>query len=124
MNVSTPAPHSRRLEPVVRPTGRSVGLDATPEMLEWPRSLAPSVKGCVPEFVEGSAEHLPFEDRSFDLVISNGILNLSIDKDRAFVEMTRVLAPSGEMVVAENLIVRETIPEDLLLKDPDGAQRL
>jgi arsenite methyltransferase len=94
-------------------TGRSVGLDATPEMLDWPRSVGTVSDGCAPEFVQGSVENLPFEDCSFDVVISNGALNLAMDKDSAFGEIARVLGPGGEMVVAD-LIVRETIPEELL----------
>lgn len=90
-----------------------MGLDATPEMLEFPRSICSSGEGCAAEFVEGFVEHLPFEDASFDLVISNGALNLATDKDRAFSEIARVLAPRGEMVVAD-LIVRETIPDEIL----------
>jgi SAM-dependent methyltransferase len=98
---------------LVGPAGRSVGLDATPEMLDWPRNASVGNDGCAPEFVEGSVEDLPFEDRSFDVVISNGALNLATDKDRAFSEIARVLVPGGEMVVAD-LIVRETIPEEVL----------
>ena len=98
---------------LVGPEGRSVGMDATPEMLECPRLVCPFGEGCAVEFVEGVAEHLPFEDASFDLVISNGALNLATDKDRAFSEIARVLAPGGEMVVAD-LIVRETIPDEIL----------
>lgn len=98
---------------LVGPSGRSVGLDATPEMLEWPRSVVSGRDEFAPEFVEGSVENLPFEDGSFDVVISNGALNLATDKDRAFGEIARVLGPGGEMVVAD-LIVRETIPEELL----------
>ena len=94
-------------------TGRSVGLDATPEMLEWPRNAGAGKDGCAPEFVEGSVENLPFEDRSFDVVISNGALNLATDKSRAFGEIARVLEPGGEMVVAD-LIVRESIPDEVL----------
>ncbi len=94
-------------------SGRAVGLDATPEMLDWPRSAAAAGDGCAPEFVEGTAESLPFGDGSFDVALSNGALNLATDKDRAFGEIARVLGPGGEMAVAD-LIVRETIPEELL----------
>jgi SAM-dependent methyltransferase len=82
-------------------------------LLDWPRSVATVSDGCAPGFVQGSVENLPFEDCSFDVVISNGALNLAMDKDSAFGEIARVLGPGGEMVVAD-LIVRETIPEELL----------
>jgi ubiquinone/menaquinone biosynthesis C-methylase UbiE len=95
-------------------SGRSVGLDVSPEMLERAREVvAREGDGCIPEFVEGSAERLPFKDASFDLVISNGALNLVIDKDRAFGEIARVLTRSGELAIAD-LIVKGEIPEDTL----------
>ena len=94
--------------------GRAVGLDASPEMLAWPHHLATgAATECLPEFVEGSAERLPFEDASFDVVISNGVLNLVVDKDQAFSEIRRVLAPGGALAAAD-LVVREAIPPELL----------
>ena len=97
---------------LVGPAGRAVGLDATPEMLAHPRD-APALNGCAPAFIQGVVEQLPFADGSFDLVISNGALNLATDKDRSFSEIARVLVSGGEMVVAD-LIVRNTVPEHLL----------
>ena len=97
---------------LVGPPGRAIGLDATPEMLDYPRN-AGELHGCAAAFVQGVVEQLPFVDGSFDLVISNGALNLATDKDRSFSEIARVLAPTGEMIVAD-LIVREAIPEHLL----------
>lgn len=88
-----------------------MGLDSTPEMLAWPsRFVAPDRAA---EFVESSAEEIPFGDGNFDLVISNGALNLATDKERAFDELARVLRPQGEMVIAD-LVVRESIPEEML----------
>jgi ubiquinone/menaquinone biosynthesis C-methylase UbiE len=92
--------------------GRAVGLDASPEMLDYPRNAA-ALHGRAATFVQGVAEQFPFADGSFDLVISNGALNLATDKDRAFLEIARVLVAGGEMVVAD-LIVKEAIPEHLL----------
>lgn len=97
----------------VGPRGRAVGVDSTPEMLSLPRRIVVLHAGCAPEFVEGSVENLPFEEGAFDLVISNGALNLATDKRRAFSELARVLGSGGEMVVAD-LIVKESIPEELL----------
>ena len=98
---------------LVGPEGQAVGLDLTAEMLE--RARAASARGAMPqlEFREGSVEAIPFADASFDLMISNGVLNLVPDKDRAFQEMARVLRPNGDFVAAD-LVVRQTIPEDLL----------
>lgn len=61
----------------------------------------------------GSVEALPYEDESFDRVISNGVLNLVPDKEAAFTEAFRVLRSGGRFVVAD-LLVMETVPASLL----------
>lgn len=94
---------------LVGPRGRAVGVDLTPEMLAWPKQHAAANT----EFHEGSVEALPFEDGSFDLAISNGALNLVPDKDAAFEEIFRVLAPGGVFAVAD-LLVTATVPEEVL----------
>jgi arsenite methyltransferase len=98
---------------LVGPTGEVVGIDLSPEMLEWPRKAQEEHGAANLRFMEGSVESLPFEDASFDLVISNGVLNLVPDKDAAFHEIARVLRDDGDFVAAD-LIVMETIPEDIL----------
>lgn len=98
---------------LVGPTGEVVGIDLSPEMLEWPRKAQEEHGAANLRFMEGSVEALPFEDASFDLVISNGVLNLVPDKDAAFHEIARVLRDDGDFVAAD-LIVMETIPEDIL----------
>jgi len=98
---------------LVGPGGAVVGLDLTAEMLDvaraglasWPlRNLA---------FHEGDVARLPFEDASFDLVVSNGVLNLVPDKGAAFRELRRVLRPGGALAAAD-LLVEETVPAELL----------
>jgi arsenite methyltransferase len=95
------------------PEGHVVGVDLTPEMLEWASKAAAQSSLTNLDFREGSAEALPFEDASFDLVISNGVLNLVPDKESAFREIARVLRPEGEFVAADVVVV-ETIPEETL----------
>jgi ubiquinone/menaquinone biosynthesis C-methylase UbiE len=53
------------------------------------------------EFVEGEAEWLPFADESFDVVISNGVIDLIPDKDAVFAQLHRVLVPGGRLQVAD-----------------------
>jgi arsenite methyltransferase len=98
---------------LVGPQGRAVGLDLTPEMLARPRQAAARAGLSNLEFVEGSAEKLPFTDGSFDMAISNGALNLVPDKDAAFAEICRVLRPGGVLATAD-LLVRQTIPAEIL----------
>jgi arsenite methyltransferase len=53
------------------------------------------------QFVEGEVEKLPFEDESFDVVISNGVIDLVPDKDAVFSEIHRVLRPDGRIQIAD-----------------------
>jgi len=86
---------------MVGPEGSVTGIDMTPEMLAKARiAAAASGVGNV-EFVEGEAEHLPFPDASFDVVVSNGVIDLVPDKDAVFAELYRVLAPGGRMQIAD-----------------------
>ena len=97
---------------LVGPEGQAVGLDLSPEMLEYPRAALARTRTRQLQFKEGSVESLPFEDASFDVVISNGALNLVPDKHVAFREIARVLRPDGDFVTAD-LIVMQTIPEEI-----------
>lgn len=63
------------------------------------------------EFVEGEAERLPFADGSFDVVISNGVIDLVPDKDAVFSELHRVLAPGGRIQLADVTIQRPVSEE-------------
>src|SRR5205823_5898819 len=73
--------------------GRVVGIDMTPEMLAKARAAAGEMGVTNVEFVESEAERLPFADESFDVVISNGVIDLIPDKDAVFTELPRVLVP-------------------------------
>jgi ubiquinone/menaquinone biosynthesis C-methylase UbiE len=86
---------------MVGPEGRVVGVDMTPEMLAKARGAAAEIGATNVEFVEAEAERLPFPDASFDVVISNGVIDLIPDKDAVFAELYRVLAPGGRMQIAD-----------------------
>ena len=86
---------------MVGPEGRVTGIDMTPEMLTKARGAAAELGLANVEFVESEAESLPFADRSFDVVISNGVVDLIPDKDAVFSELYRVLAPGGRLQIAD-----------------------
>jgi arsenite methyltransferase len=98
---------------LVGPTGRVVGIDLTPEMLELPRKVQEEVGAENVRFMEAPVESLPFDATSFDVVISNGVLNLVPDKDVAFREIARALRNGGDLVAAD-ILVMQTIPEEVL----------
>jgi arsenite methyltransferase len=81
--------------------GRVTGIDMTPAMLAKARAAAAEMGLSNVEFVEGEAERLPFPDASFDVVISNGVIDLIPDKDAVFAELHRVLAPGGRLQIAD-----------------------
>jgi arsenite methyltransferase len=86
---------------MVGPEGRVTGIDMTPEMLAKARAAATEMGATNVQFVEGEVETLPFEDASFDVVISNGVIDLVPDKDAVFSEIHRVLRPGGRIQVAD-----------------------
>jgi arsenite methyltransferase len=81
--------------------GHVTGIDMTQEMLAKARAAAAEMGATNVGFVEGEAERLPFTDASFDVVISNGVIDLVPDKDAVFSELFRVLAPGGRIQVAD-----------------------
>ena len=86
---------------MVGPDGSVTGIDMTPQMRAKARAAAAEMGATNVEFVEGEAEQLPFPDDSFDVVISNGVIDLIPDKDAVFAELFRVLAPGGRMQIAD-----------------------
>jgi arsenite methyltransferase len=90
------------------PSGKAIGVDMTPSMLELAKRGA--LKTSLWQNTEvrrGLAEELPLASESVDVVMSNGVLNLSPDKDRAFHEIHRVLRPGGRLYLADVVVQRE-----------------
>src|SRR6266851_4187767 len=81
--------------------GSVTGVDMTPEMLAKATAAAAELGATNVEFVEAEVEHLPFPDASFDVVISNGVIDLVPEKDAVFSEVFRVLAPGGRIQIAD-----------------------
>lgn len=101
----------------VGPGGRVVGVDFTREQLEKARSLAEAAGVGQLTLREGRIESLPVEDASADCVISNGVINLSPEKQRVFAEVARVLRPGGRMAIAD--IVSEQQMNESIVCDAD-----
>jgi arsenite methyltransferase len=81
--------------------GRVTGIDMTRQMLAKARAAADEMGAENVEFVFGEAEALPFEDERFDVVISNGVIDLIPDKNAVYGEIYRVLVPGGRIQVAD-----------------------
>jgi SAM-dependent methyltransferase len=81
--------------------GRVTGVDMTPEMLAKARAAAAEMGARNVDFVEAEAERLPLPNATFDVVISNGVIDLIPDKDAVFSELHRVLAPGGRLQIAD-----------------------
>jgi len=81
--------------------GHVTGIDMTAAMLDKARAAAAEMGIANVEFVEAEAERLPFPDESFDVVISNGVIDLIPDKDAVFAEIYRVLTPGGRIQIAD-----------------------
>jgi arsenite methyltransferase len=86
---------------MVGPEGHVTGIDMTPEMLERARRSAAEMGAENVDFIESEAEALPFAEASFDVVISNGVIDLIPDKDAVFSELHRVLTPGGRIQISD-----------------------
>lgn len=94
-------------------SGRVHGFDMTPEMLEKARTGAARAGAGNIQFSEGYIESLPLPDGFADVVISNGVLNLTLDKTATLREWFRVLKPGGRLFVGD-IIVGRPMPQEAL----------
>ncbi|MBA2486899.1 MAG: methyltransferase domain-containing protein [Nitrospira sp.] len=102
----------------VGPTGNVIGIDITDTMLEIARRNVPIVAANLGyatanmEFRKGTADAMPVEDASVDLIISNCVINLAPDKRKVFREMYRVLKPGGRFTISD-ILADQVVPQYL-----------
>ncbi|MDZ7800764.1 MAG: methyltransferase domain-containing protein [Trueperaceae bacterium] len=96
----------------VGPRGEVVGLDMTDEQLDKAEALRREHGFDNVSFERGYIEELPFEGGRFDAVISNGVINLSAQKDEVFAEVARVLKPGGTLALAD-IVTERQLDEDI-----------
>jgi ubiquinone/menaquinone biosynthesis C-methylase UbiE/TusA-related sulfurtransferase len=94
-------------------TGTVTGLDMTDEQLQKAERLRNQYRFNNVSFHKGYIENIPFEDNSFDVVISNGVINLSPDKEKVFGEISRVLQPGGRLAIAD-IISEKNLPNNVV----------
>jgi len=94
--------------------GKVIGVDMTDAMLNKARKAGEEAGFNQVEFKKGHAESLPIEDGWADIVISNGVINLTPDKKTTFREIARILKPNGRVQIGDILVQK---------KVPDSAKR-
>jgi arsenite methyltransferase len=96
----------------VGPSGFAYGVDMTEEMLDLARANAEKAGATNVQFLKGTIEDIPLPNGSVDVVISNCVINLSVDKPRVMAEMFRVLAPGGRIGVSDVVADNELTPAE------------
>ncbi len=97
---------------IVGESGKVTGLDFTDAMLDKARENSRKLGFMNIEFVKGDIEEMPLPDNSFDVVLSNCVLNLVPDKARAFTEIMRVMKPGGHFCVSD-VVIKGNLPEKI-----------
>lgn len=100
----------------VGPSGKVIGVDLAPEMVEKARRNARALGLTRVEFHQAEIEHLPLPEGSVDLVISNGVFNLCPDKPKVLAETFRVLRPGGRLQMADILLHDDVTPAEVVQK--------
>jgi arsenite methyltransferase len=107
---------------IVGKSGKVIGVDMTDEMLARARRNAKEAGYSNVEFKKGDVEErIPVDDNSFDLVISNCVINLTTDKVKAFKEVRRILKPGGRMAISDLVADRSLPKESISLEKWSGC---
>lgn len=94
-------------------TGQVVGIDMTTAQIDKATRLRHEAGFANIEYVEGYIDQLPFEDESFDCVVSNGVINLVTNKAETFKEAARVLRPGGRIALSD-IVTAVDLPEGIV----------
>src|SRR5688572_8435136 len=96
----------------VGPTGKAIGIDMTPQMIELAKRNAAKAGVSNVEFHLASIDNLPLPNASVDIILSNCVINLAPDKNKVFREMARVLKPGGRVAVSD-IALKRPLPREI-----------